>query len=297
MSNPIENRYEFVLYFDVENGNPNGDPDAGNMPRINPETGLGFVTDVCLKRKIRNYVELVKEGEPGFDVYVRQGAVLNRVDSQALEALGIDSSKIKSLKKSDPELDFKIRDYMCAAYYDIRTFGAVMTTFSKNGLNCGQVRGPVQMTFAQSLDPVIPQDVSITRVAKTTEADAEKAGAQMGTKYVIPYALYRCEGFVSANLAKKTTGFSDEDLELLWFAILNMFEHDHSAARGKMSVRALVVFKHDSELGNAPSSKLFDAVGTHLKDGLDSPRGFGDYGPIVVDESQIPEGVTVIRKA
>ncbi len=297
MSNPIENRYEFVLYFDVENGNPNGDPDAGNMPRINPETGLGFVTDVCLKRKIRNYVELVKEGEPGFDVYVRQGAVLNRVDSQALEALGIDSSKIKSLKKSDPELDFKIRDYMCAAYYDIRTFGAVMTTFSKNGLNCGQVRGPVQMTFAQSLDPVIPQDVSITRVAKTTEADAEKAGAQMGTKYVIPYALYRCEGFVSANLAKKTTGFSDEDLELLWFAILNMFEHDHSAARGKMSVRALVVFKHDSELGNAPSSKLFDAVGTHLKDGLDSPRGFGDYEPIVVDESQIPEGVTVIRKA
>lgn len=297
MSNPIENRYEFVLYFDVENGNPNGDPDAGNIPRINPETGLGFVTDVCLKRKIRNYVELVKEGEPGFDVYVRQGAVLNRVDSQALEALGIDSSKIKSLKKSDPELDFKIRDYMCAAYYDIRTFGAVMTTFSKNGLNCGQVRGPVQMTFAQSLDPVIPQDVSITRVAKTTEADAEKAGAQMGTKYVIPYALYRCEGFVSANLAKKTTGFSDEDLELLWSAILNMFEHDHSAARGKMSVRALVVFKHDSELGNAPSSKLFDAVGTHLKDGLDSPRGFGDYEPIVVDESQIPEGVTVIRKA
>lgn len=297
MSNPIENRYEFVLYFDVENGNPNGDPDAGNMPRINPETGLGFVTDVCLKRKIRNYVELVKEGEPGFDVYVRQGAVLNRVDSQALEALGIDSSKIKSLKKSDPELDFKIRDYMCAAYYDIRTFGAVMTTFSKNGLNCGQVRGPVQMTFAQSLDPVIPQDVSITRVAKTTEADAEKAGAQMGTKYVIPYALYRCEGFVSANLAKKTTGFSDEDLELLWSAILNMFEHDHSAARGKMSVRALVVFKHDSELGNAPSSKLFDAVGTHLKDALDSPRGFGDYEPIVVDESQIPEGVTVIRKA
>lgn len=297
MSNPIENRYEFVLYLDVENGNPNGDPDAGNIPRINPETGLGFVTDVCLKRKIRNYVELVKEGEPGFDVYVRQGAVLNRVDSQALEALGIDSSKIKSLKKSDPELDFKIRDYMCAAYYDIRTFGAVMTTFSKNGLNCGQVRGPVQMTFAQSLDPVIPQDVSITRVAKTTEADAEKAGAQMGTKYVIPYALYRCEGFVSANLAKKTTGFSDEDLELLWSAILNMFEHDHSAARGKMSVRALVVFKHDSELGNAPSSKLFDAVGTHLKDGLDSPRGFGDYEPIVVDESQIPEGVTVIRKA
>lgn len=297
MSNPIENRYEFVLYFDVENGNPNGDPDAGNMPRINPETGLGFVTDVCLKRKIRNYVELVKEGEPGFDVYVRQGAVLNRVDSQALEALGIDSSKIKPLKKSDPKLDFRIRDYMCAAYYDIRTFGAVMTTFSKNGLNCGQVRGPVQMTFAQSLDPVIPQDVSITRVAKTTEADAEKAGAQMGAKYVIPYALYRCEGFVSANLAKKTTGFSDEDLELLWSAILNMFEHDHSAARGKMSVRALVVFKHDSELGNAPSSKLFDAVGTHLKDGLDSPRGFGDYEPIVVDESQIPEGVTVIRKA
>lgn len=295
MSNPIKNRYDFVVYFDVENGNPNGDPDAGNMPRIDPETGYGIVTDVCLKRKVRNYVETVKEDDPGFDIYVKDGSILNVNDARAFEALGIDAKDIKKLKKDDPELDEKIRDFMCATFYDVRTFGAVMTTFVKGALNCGQVRGPVQLTFARSVDPIIPQEVTITRVAITTEADAEKKGTEMGRKYVVPYALYRGEGYVSANLARKSTGFSEDDLALLWDAVVNMFEHDHSAARGKMAVRALVVFKHDSELGNAPSYKLFDAVSTKKKADVEAPRSIGDYEPIVVDEAAVPEGVTVQR--
>ncbi|WP_302397904.1 type I-C CRISPR-associated protein Cas7/Csd2 [Eggerthella sinensis] len=295
MSEPIKNRYDFVVYFDVENGNPNGDPDAGNMPRIDPETGFGIVTDVCLKRKIRNYVETVKEDEPGFDIYIKDGVPLNASDNRALEALGVDAKDIKKLKKDDPTLDVKIRDFMCRTFFDVRTFGAVMTTFVKGALNCGQVRGPVQLTFARSVDPIIPQEVTITRVAITTEADAEKKGTEMGRKYVVPYALYRGEGYVSANLARKSTGFSEDDLALLWDAIVNMFEHDHSAARGKMAVRALVVFKHDSELGNAPSYKLFDAVSTKKKEGIEAPRSVGDYEPIVVDEDVVPEGVTVQR--
>ena len=240
MSDCIKNRYDFVVYFDVENGNPNGDPDAGNMPRVDPETGYGLVTDVCLKRKIRNYVETVKEGEPGFEIYIKDGVPLNTSDFRAFEELNVDPKDVKKLKKDDPQLDLKLRDFMCRAFYDVRTFGAVMTTFMKNGLNCGQVRGPVQLTFARSVDPIIPQEVTITRVAITTEADAEKKGTEMGRKYVVPYALYRCEGFVSANLARKTTGFSDDDLSLLWEAIINMFEHDHSAARGKMAVRMIL---------------------------------------------------------
>lgn len=295
MSEPIKNRYDFVVYFDVENGNTNGDPDAGNMPRIDPETGFGIVTDVCLKRKIRNYVETVKENEPGFDIYIKDGVPLNASDNRALEALGVDAKDIKKLKKDDPTLDVKIRDFMCRTFFDVRTFGAVMTTFVKGALNCGQVRGPVQLTFARSVDPIIPQEVTITRVAITTEADAEKKGTEMGRKYVVPYALYRGEGYVSANLARKSTGFSEDDLALLWDAIVNMFEHDHSAARGKMAVRALVVFKHDSELGNAPSYKLFDAVSTKKKEGIEAPRSIGDYEPIVVDEGVVPEGVTVQR--
>ncbi len=285
MSEPIKNRYDFVVYFDVENGNPNGDPDAGNMPRIDPETGYGIVTDVCLKRKIRNYVETVKEDEPGFDIYIKDGVPLNASDNRALEALGVDAKDIKKLKKDDPTLDEKIRDFMCRTFFDVRTFGAVMTTFVKGALNCGQVRGPVQLTFARSVDPIIPQEVTITRVAITTEADAEKKGTEMGRKYVVPYALYRGEGYVSANLARKSTGFSEDDLALLWDAIVNMFEHDHSAARGKMAVRALVVFKHDGELGNAPSYKLFDAVSTKKKAGVEAPRSIDDYEPIAVDES------------
>lgn len=295
MSEPIKNRYDFIIYYDVENGNPNGDPDAGNMPRVDPEEGYGIVTDVCLKRKIRNYVELVKEDEPGFDIYIKEGVPLNASDRKAFQALGLEDVDVKKLKKDSPELDVAIRDFMCKNYYDIRAFGAVMTTFVKNNLNCGQVRGPVQLAFSRSVDPIIPQEVTITRVAITTEADAAKKETEMGRKHIVPYALYRCEGFVSANLARKTTGFSEEDLQLLWEAIINMFENDHSAARGKMAVRELIVFKHDTELGCAPSYKLFDAVTTKLKEGVKAPRSYADYEPVEIAESVLPAGVTVER--
>ena len=294
MSEPIKNRYDFVVLFDVENGNPNGDPDAGNMPRVDPETGYGLVTDVCLKRKIRNYIEDVKEDAPGYRIYIKDGVPLNRSDNEAVQALGI-TGDLKSAKKSDPDIDRKLRDFMCENFYDIRTFGAVMTTFVKGALNCGQVRGPVQLTFARSIDPVVPQEVTITRVAITTEADAEKKGTEMGRKHIIPYALYRAEGFVSANLARKSTGFSEEDLELLWQAILNMFENDHSAARVKMAVRDLIIFRHDSELGNAPSYKLFDSVSVEKKEGVDLPRSYKDYQICVSDD--LPEGVHCERRS
>lgn len=298
MSEVIHNRYEFVILFDVENGNPNGDPDAGNMPRVDPETSLGLVTDVCLKRKIRNFVETVKEGDPGYRIYVKDSVPLNRSDAEACAYLqvGSDDKALKKAKKDDPDLDRKLRDWMCANFFDIRTFGAVMTTFVKGALNCGQVRGPVQLGFARSIDPIIPQEVTITRVAITTEADAEKKDTEMGRKYIVPYGLYRCEGYVSANLARKTTGFSEEDLQLLWTAILNMFEIDHSAARGKMAVRELIVFKHDSELGNAPAYKLFDTVKVEKKGDVAVPRSYHDY-IVEVDESQIPDGVTCTRMA
>ena len=290
---PIKNRYEFVILFDVENGNPNGDPDAGNMPRIDPETNLGIVTDVCLKRKIRNYVETVKEGEDatGHRIYIKENIPLNRSDAEAFEYLGVDDKNVKEAKKKDPSLDVKIRDFMCKNFFDIRTFGAVMTTFVKAALNCGQVRGPVQLGFARSVDPVIPQEITITRVAISTEADAEKKSPEMGRKYIIPYGLYRCEGYISANLARKSTGFSDADLELLWNAIINMFEHDHSAARGNMAVRKLIVFKHDSELGNAPAWQLFESVTVKRRDDIAVPRRFADYD-VTIDESAIPNTVS-----
>lgn len=290
MAEAIKNRYDFVILFDVENGNPNGDPDAGNMPRIDPETGLGLVTDVCLKRKIRNYVEIVKEGEPGYGIYIKDSVPLNRSDETAYTAL--DVKDVKKAKKDDPDLDRKIRDFMCKNFYDIRTFGAVMTTFVKAALNCGQVRGPVQLGFARSVDPIVPQEVTITRVAITTEADAERKGTEMGRKYIVPYGLYRAEGFVSANLARKTTGFSEEDLALLWNAIIHMFDEDRSAARGKMAVRELIVFRHSSELGDAPAYKLFDAV--QAEKNVDIPRSYRDYD-VRVDETAIPEGVTCMR--
>ena len=290
----IQNRYEFVFFFDVENGNPNGDPDAGNMPRIDPETGCGLVTDVCLKRKIRNYVETVKKGEPGYRIYIKDNVPLNRSDAEACAYVGVEPAKLKEAKKKDDKLDAKIRDFMCSNFFDIRTFGAVMTTFVKGALNCGQVRGPVQLGFARSVDPILPQEVTITRVAITTEADAEKKGTEMGRKYIVPYGLYRAEGYISANLAKKTTGFSEADLELLWQAILNMFELDHSAARGKMSVRELIVFRHDSELGNAPAYKLFDLVKAQRNPNVVSPRAYSDY-QISVDEEKLPDRVTCIR--
>ncbi len=290
----IKNRYEFVVLFDVENGNPNGDPDAGNMPRVDPETGCGLVTDVCLKRKIRDYVETVKEGEQGFRIYVKNGVPLNRSEAEACAYVGVAPDKLKAAKKDNEKLDLLLREFMCSNFYDIRTFGAVMTTFVKGNLNCGQVRGPVQIGFAKSIDPIMPQEVTITRVAITTEADAENKPVEMGRKYIVPYGLYRAEGYISANLARKTTGFSEEDLELLWQAILNMFELDHSAVRGKMAVRELIVFRHDSELGNAPAYKLFDLVKVQRKQDVVVARAYSDYD-VTVLEDQLPSGVTCTR--
>lgn len=301
MGEVIKNRYEFVILFDVENGNPNGDPDAGNMPRIDPESGLGLVTDVCLKRKIRNYVETVKEDEQGYKIYIKENIPLNRSDREACESLGIkeeDDKKateaLKKLKKSDKDADIKIKDYMCENFYDIRTFGAVMTTFVKASLNCGQVRGPVQLGFARSIDPVISQEITITRVAITTEKDAENKSNEMGRKSIVPYGLYRAEGYVSANLARRVTGFSEDDLELLWDAIINMFENDHSAARGKMAVRELIVFKHSKELGDCPAYKLFDAIEVKKNDGVEYPRKYQDY-TITIHEDAIPDSVEMKR--
>ncbi|HJB08672.1 MAG TPA: type I-C CRISPR-associated protein Cas7/Csd2 [Candidatus Enterocloster faecavium] len=301
MREAIKNRYEFVILFDVENGNPNGDPDAGNMPRIDPESGLGLVTDVCLKRKIRNYVETVKEDEKGYKIYIREDVPLNRSDREACQELGVNETDdkkqteaLKKLKKNDPNVDIKLRDYMCENFYDIRTFGAVMTTFVKASLNCGQVRGPVQLGFARSIDPIISQEVTITRVAITTEKDAENKTTEMGRKSIVPYGLYRAEGYVSANLARRVTGFSEGDLELLWEAIVNMFEHDHSAARGKMAVRELIVFKHSKELGDCPAYKLFDAVEVKKNENVVYPRKYQDY-TVQVHEDQIPKSVEVKR--
>lgn len=294
MSVAIKNRYDFVILFDVENGNPNGDPDAGNMPRVDPESGYGLVTDVCLKRKIRNYVETIKEDEKGYRIYIKENIPLNRSDKEAYDYVGVDTDSVKQKKKDDPNLDRKIRDFMCDNFFDIRTFGAVMTTFVKDKLNCGQVRGPVQLGFARSVEPILPQEVTITRVAITTENDAENKGTEIGRKYIVPYALYRAEGYVSANLARKVTGFSEEDLELLWQAILNMFENDHSAARGKMAVCRLIIFKHDSELGCAPAHKLFDGVKIQRKNEVEIARGFTDY--IVELATELPDGVTCICK-
>ena len=295
MSEVIKNRHEFVILFDIENGNPNGDPDAGNMPRIDPETGYGLITDVCLKRKIRNYVETVKEDEPGYSIYIKEDVPLNRSDNKAFEYLGVNEKTVKELKKKDPDADLKIRDFMCRNFYDIRTFGAVMTTFVKASLNCGQVRGPVQLGFARIIDPIVSQEVTITRVAITTEKDAENKSTEMGRKNIVPYALYRVEGYISANLARKVTGFSEDDLELLWEAIINMFENDHSAARGKMAVRELIVFKHSKELGDCPAYKLFDSVEVKRKEEVVYPRKYQDY-TINICEDMIPDTVELIRK-
>ena len=301
MGEAIKNRYEFVVLFDVENGNPNGDPDSGNMPRIDPESGLGLVTDVCLKRKIRNYVGTVKEDAKGYKIYIKEDVPLNRSDREACESLGITETEdkkvteaLKKLKKSDKDVDIKLRDYMCDNFYDIRTFGAVMTTFVKASLNCGQVRGPVQLGFARSIDPIVSQEVTITRVAITTEKDAENKSTEMGRKNIVPYGLYRVEGYISANLARKVTGFSEEDIDLLWEAIINVFENDHSAARGKMAVRELIVFKHSKELGDCPAYKLFDAVEVRKKEEIEYPRKYQDY-TVQIHEEMIPDSVEMKR--
>ncbi len=287
-STPISNRYEFVLLYDVENGNPNGDPDAGNMPRIDPETGYGIVTDVCLKRKVRNYAELVKGDATGYRIYVKEGIPLNQNHVEAYVAVGL-----KSGDKAKPGKVNEARQWMCANFFDVRTFGAVMST----GDNCGQVRGPVQINFSRSIDPIVQQEVTITRQTVTKIEDAEKERT-MGRKHIVPYGLYRVEGYVSAKLANdetKGTGFSEEDLALFWDALINMFEHDHSAARGKMAARKLVIFKHKDELGNAPSHKLFELVQVEKMESANPPRRFADYS-VSIDKAGVPDGVTLIEK-
>lgn len=305
---PIQNRYEFVLFYDVENGNPNGDPDAGNMPRIDPEDNRGLVTDVCLKRKIRNYIELAKNGAERFNIYVQEKAVLNQRHQMAYEACGLEVESRKNDKKEEKqakkekqnsakEVEEKVKTvngWMCNHFYDVRTFGAVMTT----GVNCGQVRGPVQLTFSKSVDPVMPSELTISRVAVTTDKEKEDGKDQMfGRKFIIPYGLYRAEGFISAPLAEKT-GFSEEDLQLLWEALINMFEHDHSAARGKMSSRKLFVFKHANRMGNAPAHQLFDCIKT-IKKTEEPARAYTDY-EIVTDKDRLDAlnalGVTMDEK-
>ena len=282
----LTNRYDFVILFDVENGNPNGDPDAGNAPRVDAESGYGYITDVCLKRKIRNYVELAKEGVPGYNILIKPDRWLNAKFTEAYEAEGLKTKN----KGKNPDDVKKARDYMCRTYFDVRAFGAVMSTGDDP---FGIVRGPVQINFARSISPVNIQDVTITRQARTTDDRKETGDTEMGRKSVIPYALYRAEGYVSAALANKSTGLSEEDIELLWTAIVNMFENDHSAARGKMCMRKLYVFKHDNILGNCPSHILFEKISVKEKENI-LPRAFGDY-VITVDET-MPAGVELLQK-
>ncbi len=281
----INNRYDFVLLFDVKDGNPNGDPDAGNLPRVDPETGHGLVTDVCLKRKVRNFVQLAKGTSEGYDIFVKEKAILNNLIDAAHE-----QPSVKSKEKGDKTE--AARKYMCSKYFDVRTFGAVMST----GKNAGQVRGPVQLTFARSVNQVMPLEYSITRMAVTTEAEAEKQQGDnrtMGRKFTIPYGLYCCHGFISAPLAAQT-GFNEDDLKLFWQALINMFEHDRSAARGQMASRKLIIFKHDSTMGNAPAHKLFDMVKAEAT--TTSPvRDYGQYKITVPSPKDMPQGVTVIE--
>ena len=284
--NILKKRYDFVLLFDVKDGNPNGDPDAGNLPRLDAETGNGLVTDVCLKRKVRNFVQLAKQGEAGYDIFVKEKAILNNAIDEAH-----DSEAVKAQKK-DADKTEAARQFMCAKYFDIRTFGAVMST----GKNAGQVRGPVQMTFGRSIDPIISSEHSITRMAVATEAEAEKQKGDnrtMGRKFTVPYGLYVSHGFISAHLAAQT-GFTTDDLNVFWEALEKMFWEDHSAARGEMNVRGLYVFEHDSALGSAPAHELFEKIKLERKDSSIPARSFDDY-KVSIDET-MPEGVTLIRK-
>lgn len=284
--NILKKRYDFVLLFDVKDGNPNGDPDAGNLPRLDAETGNGLVTDVCLKRKVRNFVQLAKQGEAGYDIFVKEKAILNNAIDEAH-----DSEAVKAQKK-DADKTEAARQFMCAKYFDIRTFGAVMST----GKNAGQVRGPVQMTFGRSIDPIISSEHSITRMAVATEAEAEKQKGDnrtMGRKFTVPYGLYVSHGFISAHLAAQT-GFTTDDLNVFWEALEKMFWEDHSAARGEMNVRGLYVFEHDSALGRAPAHELFEKIKVERKDSSIPARSFDDY-KVTIDEN-MPEGVTLIRK-
>lgn len=300
MSNPIKKRYDFALIFDVKDGNPNGDPDAGNLPRVDPETGCGLVTDVCLKRKVRNYVQLTKELQPPFGIFVQEKAVLNNLIDCAYKELEIDLSKAPQKEKDGKKRNKdgtgqgseveSARQQMCRNYYDIRTFGAVMST----GANAGQVRGPVQMTFGRSIDPIVTLEHCITRMAVATEAEAEKQSGDnrtMGRKNTVPYGLYISHGFTSPHLGAQT-GFSEEDLNLFWDALQNMFEHDRSAARGEMATRKLIVFEHESALGNAHAHALFERITIARKDDTKPPRSFADYS-VTIDRAGIPGGITV----
>lgn len=283
MKKNVENRIDFIYLFDVKDGNPNGDPDAGNLPRIDAETGMGLVTDVCLKRKIRNYVDIAKSNDPGYKIFIREKAILNNEIDKAYETPEVKSSK-------DKDKSSAARDVMCRDYYDVRTFGAVMTT----GKNAGQVRGPIQLTFARSVDPVFVAEHSITRMAVTTEKESEKQNGDnrtMGRKATIPYGLYVMYGFVSPSLASQT-GFDEEDLSLFFEAMRGMFDLDRSAARGLMSAKKLIVFRHNSKLGNAPANQLFDLVRIIRKDETKTPRSFEDY-TIEIDKANLPNGVEI----
>ncbi|MCB8879378.1 type I-C CRISPR-associated protein Cas7/Csd2 [Acidisoma cellulosilytica] len=289
---PITHRYDFVFLFDVRNGNPNGDPDAGNMPRMDPETAHGLVTDVAIKRKIRNYVAMAKGDAPGYDIYMRDGAVLNVQHRKAYAHFGIEpDTKTKKAPKDKAE---ELTRWMCSNFFDIRAFGAVMST----EVNAGQVRGPVQFTFAESIEAIVPMEISITRSSVTNERDALQNDRTMGRKHIVPYGLYRAHGFINARLAndaRKGTGFSDADLALLWDALATMFDHDRAAARGEMTARSLIVFKHDSDLGNAPAHKLLERVTVSRAEGEGPARGFGDY-VVTVNEADLPPGITVEHK-
>ncbi len=289
----LTNRYDFVLLFDVKDGNPNGDPDAGNLPRLDAETGHGLVTDVSLKRKVRNFVGIAKGEQPPYEIYVKEKAILNNQHKRAYIGIGREDMLAGDDKKrKGGDAVDEARKWMCRNFFDVRTFGAVMST----GINCGQVRGPVQLTFSRSIDPIIAQEHSITRMAVATEAEAEKQDGDnrtMGRKHTVPYGLYMAHGFVSSFLAKQT-GFSDEDLQLFWQALIQMFEHDRSAARGEMGTRGLYVFKHDSELGNAPAQTLFERIRPRLKGGVTAPRSFDDY-EVAVQEDNMPAGVTLMN--
>jgi CRISPR-associated protein Csd2 len=291
----LDKRYDFVLLFDVQDGNPNGDPDAGNLPRLDAESGHGLVTDVCLKRKVRNYIGIAKGEQPPYEIYVKEKAVLNKQHERAYVGIGAeDLLKSDDKKRKGGDKVDEARAWMCKNFFDVRTFGAVMST----GINCGQVRGPVQLTFGRSVTPIVSLEHSITRMAVATEAEAEKQGGDnrtMGRKFTVPYGLYLAHGFISAPLAAQT-GFSDTDLDLFWDALVNMFEHDRSAARGMMATRGLYVFEHASTLGNAPAHALFERIDVKLKDGVTAPRSFADYR-IAVDGAALPTGVTLHRKA
>ena len=287
----LDNRYDFVLAFDVKDGNPNGDPDAGNLPRVDPETGRGLVTDVCIKRKIRNYIGLRYGEQPPYEIYIKEKAILNNQNARAYEGIGASELLQGDKKRKGGDKVEEARAWMCRNFYDVRTFGAVMST----GVNCGQVRGPVQLTFARSVDPVVASEHSITRMAVATEAEAGKQEGDnrtMGRKFTIPYGLYVAHGFISAHLANQT-GFGEKDLALLFEALNNMFEHDRSAARGEMTTQGLYVFKHDSKLGNAHAHDLFSLVQFGLKKDVTVPRDISDYS-ISVSKDKIPTGVQLI---